>query len=102
MNTIAKNIINEVKNTKTLLNWDGEFSVEDMIENIKSRVHTFAGWDLLSVVMDGNLLRIDAKARDGREEQLLVYNVANGREVYGRLTQLGLSGFSHELRLLAK
>ena len=94
MSEVAKIILAQRSNL-SLLNWDGETSVDDLLENIKLRVRKATGWDKLNVSMGGGVLTIRAIDR-GVVETLLVYNNQTGREVYGRLKQCGITASNIE------
>ncbi len=86
----------------TLLNWDGDESRDDMLKNIGAVVHHHTGWPLLAVWLEGSVLHIEAMDDHGHQEQLLVYDPTGcGREVYGRLRNVGIDvEMRRELKLL--
>ena len=85
---IANAILINAKNQDSLLNWDGETTNQDLIENIKSYVLVFTGWCMAEVTFSNNQLEIWGS--DGEDVKLLlVYNVKTYKEIYGRLSHVG-------------
>lgn len=92
MSNIANIIIENAMSNRSLLNWDGETSHDDMIENIRSHVSNHTGWKYLSINFESDTLKIYAKNRpEDTPEFLLSYNVKTGREIYGRIRTVGFS-----------
>lgn len=90
MSTIAYAVITASKNNHSILNWDGCDCFDDLIENIRSYVSSHTGWKYLSVNFENNILSIYGKSRlEDSPEYLLSYNVKTGKEIYGRLRQVG-------------
>lgn len=85
---IANAILINANNQDSLLNWDGETSNQDLIENIKSYVLVFTGWCMVEVSFSNDQLEIWGS--DGEVVKLLlVYNVKTYKEIYGRLSHVG-------------
>jgi hypothetical protein len=110
MSALAKAIIAAVKNNHSILNWDGETSKQDLLDNIGNYVCEFGGWDAYHVTFKDDVLAIHVRSAidkrvvpvnyDGviileekdftQQEHILSYNVRYGREIYGRLSHAGL------------
>lgn len=99
--SLAQTIVSNARDQHTLLNWDGNNTKADLLENIRHYVSNFSGHKLLSVEFENNVLEIAAKKEDDSVETLLTYNVQTGREIYGRLRHVGFY-FPHleELKVL--
>lgn len=90
---------------ESVLNWDGTVpSRVDMLDNVRYAVSAYTGFALLRVEMHGDMLEVARRSADGWTEQLLVYKMSRtpdggiaGREIYGRLANVGLASVAHEL-----
>lgn len=105
---ITQVIIGAAKANKSLLNWDGETSKTDMLENIRSHIHSFCGWKSIRVDFTDGILTIEVeKERHDTvtdlvldvptaykcvdRETLLKYHIKHGREIIGRLRHCGIT-----------
>jgi hypothetical protein len=103
--SIAQTIIAAAKNNHSILNWDGQTSKADLLENIRHYVSRFTGYKKLAVTFENGKLEIHAETTYTPHQEwdsmlpppepmadythLLSYNVATGREIYGRLRGVG-------------
>ncbi len=88
---IAQTIIANAKSNISLLNWDGETSKADMLENIRRHIKRFNGWDRIYAEFEDGVLKIAAMNSKGDVEHLLRYNPVTGRELYGRLRHVSIT-----------
>ena len=65
-----------------VMGWDG--SIEGTLANVKDLVQKRTGWPLMRVQVKEDILEIDAKSREGREEILLRHNLKLYRDITGR------------------
>lgn len=110
---MAQQIIAAAKADHSLLNWDGDTPKQDLLDNIGHYVCNWGGWHSYCVTFEDGMLRIEVRSKtdkrmepissDGyngvilmeekdytRQEHLLTYDVRSGREIYGRLRNVGL------------
>ena len=88
MSEIANFVLSKM-DTTTLLNWDGETSIDDLKENIKSHIKRFSGWTTSVDIYAGQLF-VKAKGRGG-VITILRYDTTTNREVYGRVKHCGFT-----------
>lgn len=103
MSTIANAIIGNV--VSSLLNWDdGLFPtpVNDFLENIKTVVSKYAGWDRVSAELTANVLTVSCASVRGDCGYTLVYDIASHREIAGRLFGLGLHRYIDEIETMVR
>jgi hypothetical protein len=103
MSTIANAIIGNV--VSSLLNWDDEVvptPVDDFLENIKTVVSKYAGWDQISAELTANVLTVSCASVRGDCGYTLMYDIASHREISGRLFGLGLHRYIDEIETMVR
>ena len=103
MSTIANAIIGNV--VSSLLNWDdGLFPtpVNDFLENIKTAVSRYAGWDRVAAELTANVLTVSCISARGDSGYTLIYDIASHREITGRLFGLGLHRYIDEIETMVR
>ena len=103
MSTIANAIIGNM--SLSLLNWDNDVvptPVADFLENIKTVVSEYAGWDLVSAELTDNVLTVSCISARGDSGYTLIYDIASHREVAGRLFGLGLHRYTGEIETMVR
>ena len=103
MSTIANAIIGNV--VSSLLNWDDEVvptPVDDFLDNVKTVVSKYAGWDRVSAELTANVLTVSCALVRGDCGYTLVYDIASHREVAGRLFGLGLHRYIDEIETMVR
>lgn len=103
MSTIANAIIGNM--SLSLLNWDNDVvptPVADFLENIKTAVSRYAGWDRVSAELTANVLTVSCASVRGDCGYTLVYDIASHREVAGRLFGLGLHRYIDEIETMVR
>lgn len=61
-------------------------TVTTVLETVKAQVQRCTGWTDLSVYLKEGVLHVETKS-----QQLLVLDVASGREIYGRMRNMGIT-----------
>ena len=103
MSTIANAIIGNT--VSSLLNWDGDLyptPVNDFLENIKTAVSRYAGWDRVAAELTANVLTVSCISARGDSSYTLIYDIASHREVAGRLFGLGLHRYIDEIETMVR
>ena len=103
MSTIANAIIGNM--SLSLLNWDDEVvptPVNDFLENIKTAVSRYAGWDRVAAELTANVLTVSCISARGNSSYTLIYDIASHREVAGRLFGLGLHRYIDEIETMVR
>ena len=103
MSTIANAIIGNM--SLSLLNWDDEVvptPVNDFLENIKTVVSRYAGWDRVAAELTANVLTVSCISARGDSSYTLIYDIASHREVAGRLFGLGLHRYIDEIETMVR
>ena len=103
MSTIANAIIGNM--SLSLLNWDNDpvpTPVADFLENIKTAVSRYAGWDRVSAELTDNVLTVSCASVRGDCGYTLVYDIASHREITGRLFGLGLHRYIDEIETMVR
>ena len=103
MSTIANAIIGNM--SLSLLNWDNDVvptPVNDFLENIKTVVSRYAGWDRVSAELTANVLTVSCISARGDSSYTLIYDIASHREVAGRLFGLGLHRYIDEIETMVR
>ena len=103
MSTIANAIIGNM--SLSLLNWDDEVvptPVNDFLENIKTAVSRYAGWDRVAAELTANVLTVSCISARGDSSYTLIYDIASHREVAGRLFGLGLHRYIDEIETMVR
>ena len=103
MSTIANAIIGNM--SSSLLNWYDEVvptPVNDFLDNIKTVVSKYAGWDRVSAELTANVLTVSCISARGDSSYTLIYDIASRREVAGRLFGLGLHRYIDEIETMVR
>ena len=103
MSTITNAIIGNA--VSSLLNWDDEVvptPVNDFLENIKTAVSRYAGWDRVAAELTANVLTVSCISARGDSSYTLIYDIASHREVAGRLFGLGLHRYIDEIETMVR
>ena len=103
MSTIANAIIGNM--SLSLLNWDNDVvptPVNDFLENIKTAVSRYAGWDRVAAELTANVLTVSCISARGDSSYTLIYDIASHREVAGRLFGLGLHRYIDEIETMVR
>ena len=81
----------------SFLNWDGNTTPHDFLENLQLYVNRITGYSKLKTVVLDNILTIQALDKDEHLNTLLIYDIPNSNEIYGRLRHMGIT-----IKLLAE
>ena len=103
MSTITNAIIGNA--VSSLLNWDDEVvptPVNDFLENIKTAVSRYAGWDRVAAELTANVLTVSCISARGDSSYTLIYDIASHREIAGRLFGLGLHQYIDEIETMVR
>lgn len=90
----------EEKVMKTMLNWDHSLlgtTEEDMLHSIHCEACRFTGWPKANVDYDKGVLSVRLADNSNRLRYAVVYDVANRREITGRLSHIGMSMYVDEI-----
>jgi hypothetical protein len=89
----------------TLLNYDHDFiptPPSDFLDNVKITVTGYVNWFRVWAELDKNVLYICCVSASEATGYILIYDIVKREEVKGKLSDLGLAGFSDEMAKMIK